>query len=230
MEEINLVEVFNMFLRKWWLIVTFMIVCGTATYMYTDVFVQETYETDGSFYINVETQQMQYDEAVTSGKLIANARFALSCSEILQSRTFLESVSAQLGALGETYNANRIKSMLDIEILNETEFIKLKVTGNNPDDVYDILNCIMEMAPQKITDTVKGGSASIVDIPYTPKNPVGPNKTKNTLIGMIVGLIISALMIFLMELFDTHIKTADEIKNKYKLPVLGEIPQLDGEK
>lgn len=230
MEEINLVEVFNMFLRKWWLIVTFMIVCGTATYMYTDVFVQETYETDGSFYVNVETQQQQYDDAVTSGKLIANARLAITCSEILQSRTFLEEVSAQLGSLGELYNAKRIKSMLEIEILNETELINIKVTGNNPDDVYDILNCIMEKAPRKITDTVKGGSASIVDIPYVPQNPVGPNKTKNTLIGMIAGLVISALMIFLMELFDTHIKTADEIKNKYKLPVLGEIPQLDSEK
>ena len=230
MEEINLVEVFNMFLRKWWLIATFMIVCGTATYMYTDVFVQETYETDGSFYANVETQQIQNDETVTSGKLIANSRFAITCEELLHGRTFLEEVSKQLGALRQTYNANRINGMLKVEIQNESEIIKLKVTGNNPDDVYDILNCIMEKAPEMVTSTVKGGSLSIVDVPYVPQNPVGPNKTKNTLIGMIVGLIISALMIFLMELFDTHIKTAEEVKSKYELPVLGEIPQMDGEK
>lgn len=225
-----MVEVFNMFLRKWWLIVTFMVVCGTATYMYTDIFVQETYQTDGSFYVNVETQQIQNDETVTSGKLMANSRLALTYMELLQSRTFLEEVSNSLGALGKDYSANRIKGMLKAEVVNETEIISLKVTGNDPNDVYDVLNCIMEKAPEKIINTVGGGAVSMVDIPYVPQSPTGPNRTKNTLLGMIVGLVISSLMIFLMELFDTHIKSAEEVKTRYNFPVLGEIPQLDSDR
>lgn len=230
MEEINLIEVFNIFLRKWWLIVTLMIIGATAAYMYTDLFIQPTYETDGSFYVNVETQQVHNDEAVSSGKLNANQRLAITYTELLKSRTFLEEVSEQLGKdLKSVYTVQRIKSMLNVQAVNETEIIGLKVTGNDPDDIYQILNCIMANAPDKIINTVGGGSVTMVDIPYVPDHPVGPNKTKNTLVGAIIGFVISALMVFLMELFDTHIKSAEEMRTRYSEPMLGEIPQLNTE-
>ena len=37
---------------------------------------------------------------------------------------------------------------------------------------------------------------------------------------------VSSRWIFLMNLFDTHIKTADEMKQRYDEPILGEIPSF----
>ena len=48
-------------------------------------------------------------------------------------------------------------------------------------------------------------------------------------LGMLVGAVLAAGIIFLMELFDTHIKSPDEIRSSYDEPIIGEIPSLGEE-
>lgn len=227
LEEINLVEIINMFLRKWWLIITLMFVGGTAAYMYTDLFVDPTYKSDGSFYVNCETERVDVNEITSSGQLNSNSRLAMSCAEILTRRSFLERVAEQLNDdLDTTYSWSNIKSMLTVAPVNETELLELTLVGTDRNQLPTILNYIMDLAPETVMQVINGGSLESVDRPAEVPTRVGPNITKNTLIGVIGGLVVAALIIFLIELFDTHIKASDEIKSKYKEPVLGEIPTL----
>jgi len=39
-----------------------------------------------------------------------------------------------------------------------------------------------------------------------------------------------ATIIFVIDLFDTRIRSSEEVRTKYKLPILGEIPQFNGDK
>ena len=45
-------------------------------------------------------------------------------------------------------------------------------------------------------------------------------------IGFIAGAALAALIIFLINLFDTRVKSSEELSNKYNLPILGEVPNL----
>jgi len=226
--DLNFVQVLNMFLRKWWLIAIVAIVCGAATYLFCDICINETYQTDGSFYVNIA--QQQEGEIISSGQLTSSTRLAVTYSELIKSRTFLEDVSAHLySKTGKEYKAAKLKKMMDT-VLNETEIIGITVKGTEPEDIYDILNCIMELAPEKITSTVGGGSVAMVDEPYVPEYPIGPNKTRNTIIGIFVGILLSLVLIFVIDLFDTRIRSSEEVRTKYKLPILGEIPQFNGDK
>ncbi len=224
-DNLNVIDVLNMMIRKWWLIVITMIIFGSATYIYTDLFVEPLYKTDGTLYVNCDTEASQLD--VTSvGRLDSNYRLASTYIEILKRRTFLTEVARDLN---NKYSYSEISKMLDIESVNETELLEITVTGENPQDICSILDSILNRAEDQLLAIVRGGSVEIVDRPYVPTAPFSPNKSRNTMIGLIVGAVLAAGVIFLMNLFDTHIKTADELRRRYDEPVLGEIPSLSAE-
>ena len=47
--------------------------------------------------------------------------------------------------------------------------------------------------------------------------------------SLVIGLVLSVAAILWMEIFDTRIKTPEQIKTSYDEPLLGEIPSLEEE-
>ncbi len=218
--EINIIDLLNVMIRKWWVIAISVMICGGGTYVYTDLFVEPMYRTDGSIYVNCETEAERVDVA-SSGRMESNARLAVTYVEILRARSFLTDVARDLN---NKYSYAQIQNMLTIEPVNETELLKITVEGTDPDDACKIVESILQRAGEQLMTIVKAGTVEIVDEPYVPLVPFSPNKSRNTLFGALAGAILAIGFLFLMELFDTHVKNADEIRQKYSEPVLGEIP------
>ena len=63
----------------------------------------------------------------------------------------------------------------------------------------------------------------IVDNAYAQSKPVSPNVPVVLLIGLIAGLMLPVLLLYLKNLFTTKFSTQDELQNITKSPVLGEI-------
>ena len=66
----------------------------------------------------------------------------------------------------------------------------------------------------------------MLDEAYKPGAPVSPNVKQNALIAFLLGVAAGAGIILLLELFDTRIKSRDDIVNKFPEPLLGEIPEF----
>ena len=218
--EINIIDLLNVMIRKWWVIAISIMICGGGTYVYTDLFVEPMYRTDGSIYVNCETEAERVDVA-SSGRMESNARLAVTYVEILRARSFLTDVARDLN---NKYSYAQIQNMLTIQPVNETELLKITVEGTNAADVCKIVESILQRAGEQLMTIVKAGTVEIVDEPYVPIVPFSPNKSRNTLFGALAGAVLAVGFLFLMELFDTHVKNADEIRQRYSEPVLGEIP------
>ena len=218
--EINIIDLLNVMIRKWWVIAISVMICGGGTYVYTDLFVEPMYRTDGSIYVNCETEAERVDVA-SSGRMESNARLAVTYVEILRARSFLTDVARDLN---NKYSYVQIQNMLTIQPVNETELLKITVEGTDADDTCKIVESILQRAGEQLMTIVKAGTVEIVDEPFVPLVPFSPNKSRNTLFGALAGAVLAMGFLFLMELFDTHVKNADEIRQKYSEPVLGEIP------
>lgn len=218
--EINIIDLLNVMIRKWWVIAISIMICGGGTYVYTDLFVEPMYRTDGSIYVNCETEAERVDVA-SSGRMESNARLAVTYVEILRARSFLTDVARDLN---NKYSYAQIQNMLTIQPVNETELLKITVEGTDADDACKIVESILQRAGEQLMTIVKAGTVEIVDEPYVPIVPFSPNKSRNTLFGALAGAVLAVGFLFLMELFDTHVKNADEIRQRYSEPVLGEIP------
>lgn len=77
-----------------------------------------------------------------------------------------------------------------------------------------------------LNEAEKTSDVSIVNIAAMPLLPVSPNKAKNQIIGIMLGLVVGIVMAFVVEHLDTSIATIEEIEALLKIPVVGVIPFL----
>lgn len=110
----------------------------------------------------------------------------------------------------------------ELELARITRELKMQ------EELYTILSKQLEEA--------KLGLASIVSFvavvnPAMPKrNPVSPNMKLNMAVGILLGLFLAVVVIFVLENLDISITTIEDIENILKLPVLGLIPHIFSEK
>ena len=58
--------------------------------------------------------------------------------------------------------------------------------------------------------------------------PSSPSTSKNTVIGLLVGLVLAVIVNLLRELLDTRIKNEEDLSRRYDIPILGVIPDFSG--
>ena len=66
----------------------------------------------------------------------------------------------------------------------------------------------------------------VVEEAQTPAIPVRPRTLQNTLLGTVVGLLLSMGIIFLIEYLDDRVRTPEQIDKILKLPVVGLIARM----
>ena len=104
---------------------------------------------------------------------------------------------------------------------------------------YTILKRNVEMN-QKLYDTILSrakeadiiGNIDVSNIRITekavlPTFPVSPNKKRNVVLGIIIGLMIGIGISFLWEYLDRSLRTEEDVHRYLDLPVLSVIPIAD---
>jgi succinoglycan biosynthesis transport protein ExoP len=71
-----------------------------------------------------------------------------------------------------------------------------------------------------------GQTFQVLDPADLPKTPVRPNRAKIILVGLVLGLAAGGGGAYLAEMLDQSIRTVEQLKAAYNLPVLGAIPDL----
>lgn len=221
-DELNIMDLVDMLMRRWWIMLVSMLLVGVMAFVFTEVFISPAYRSEGALYVNSTTDQ-QMNQTLTMSTLTASQQLVSTYAEILKRRTFLESVSKDID---NKYSAQQLKGMISISSVNDTEIMQISVTSGDPDDSYLIAHSVLMRAPDELIRVVEAGSVKLLDDAKKNTAAVSPNIRQNTLIGALLGLIIGALIIFLLEIIDTRIKDAASITAKYGEPVLGEIPTL----
>ena len=91
-----------------------------------------------------------------------------------------------------------------------------------------IANCIAELLPGRISEIVEGSSVKIVDYAIVPSHKSSPSISRYTLLGLLLGAVVSCGVIVLMELFDEQIRDEDYVRQTFDLPLLAAVPDLTG--
>lgn len=216
-EELSIIEIIHMMVKRWWLILICAVAAGALAFVYTSFFMDPQYKSDGALYVASTRDSVE----ITQGTITASQKLAETYAEILQRRSFLEEISETMEG---RYSVQELKSMVKVSPINETELLEVSVSGENPYDVYQITEAILLQAQEALMDVIKSGSVDIVDNAYLPSSPYSPSIPKNTLIGIIAGMVIAMGIIFIMELVDTRVRSSEEVRARFKQPILGEIP------
>lgn len=218
--EISLQEIAGILLHCLWLIAGATIMGALIAFLLTKAFITPQYAASASLYVyNTDNR-----ESITQSDITTSQKLVETYIVIMQSDAVLNQV-AEESALG--YSAKEIKEMFSASAINNTEVFQIVIKNPNPEHAQLLANTFLKVAPSEIIRVVKAGSVETVDEAALPTSPVSPNTVRNTLIGGLLGLLLSAAIVVLKEFLDTTIKTAEDIKKLTSIPIIGVIPTIN---
>ncbi len=228
-DEIDLLEVAKALLHRWWALVLAVVIFGAAAFGYTYFFIDPLYQSSTLLYVNNSDISLGATSfTISNADLTAAQKLVNTYVVILKSRTALSEVIEEAGL---NYSYEELKDMISAAAVNSTEVFEVVVTSKDPAEAERIANTIANVLPEKIADIVSGSDVRIVDYAVIPSHRSSPSYTRNTAIGMLLGLVLSAAAVILAGMFDDNIRSEDYLAQAYPdIPLLAVIPDMVGGK
>ena len=222
--EIDLRRIFIVLLTRAWIIILVAALIGTAAYGYART-IRPTYSASAQLYVN---NNYQDSPGYSSSQLMAAQELADTYIVIMRSREVLKEVQA---ATGLGYTVADLKNMITASTVNDTEIFQVTVTCHDYTHAAKIANAIAEILPVKSPAIVEGSSVTIVDYAQENPNKIAPSYTKYALGGAVIGGLLTAVILVILELLDTTIHSEEFLNAVYKdYPLLAVIPGTEGSK
>lgn len=202
--ELDIIRVLKTFICNIHIILSVAIVLGAGFFTISKVSAVPTYETSTI----IMTEKSSNDSI--------NATYAnLSKSNLL--------VSKVKDKLGLEMSYEEFTNKITVEPISNTRMINIVVKDTIPKRATDIANQTAIELKSAIGKLNKN-RVIIVDKARLPKKNINQNSKKNGAIGFVLGSLIGTSILLVKELTDTRIKSADEIKEYYEIPLIGIVP------
>lgn len=222
MEEISLRDLFYI-LRKWLALIIILTILAVAVSGIVSYFVLEPeYQTFTTLMVGKPKDYMS-ENKIEYNDLMLNQKLVSTYGEIVKSRLVTDEVIENLN-LDVSFNTFRDK--VSINLVKDTEIIKIQVTDTDPMVSALIANETAKVFMNRVKDIMKVENVQIIDIAQAPKTPISPRPKLNMAIAAVLGLMAGVFIAFLIEFLDNSIKTPEEIEKHLGLPVMGAIPMI----
>lgn len=220
MPLLDLKEILQDIWKGKFFIIALMIIFGLIMGIRMEFFVKASYTADGVLYIYSQNiSELQQASGVTGSEIKDARTMSTTYLETLKLRSFLTEVS---NATGGVYSWKEIKNMMRVASVNETEYVSVSVTADNPQMAYKIAKCICEKAQGKFSEIFKSGEAIIVDEVTYPKNANNKGTLNKIFMSLIFGALLGVAIIVVINIFDRRMRKSEEISKKFNISILGE--------
>lgn len=224
--EVDLLSMAKLLINRAWIIIISMVVLGAILFSYSLFFITPTYQASAKMYVNNSSFDVG-SVSISNSELVAAKSLLEIYVIILKTRITLERVIEEAGL---EYSYEQLYGMVSASSVNDTEIFQITVTSTSPSEAELIVDKIVEVLPERISDVVEGSSVSLVDHAVLPTQKSSPNCTKYAIIGFVIGAILSSGAIIVAQLFDNTVSGEEYLTQKYDIPVLVVVPDAHDQK
>ncbi len=215
--EIDLGEVFHLVISKLGVIILSGILLGVLSIIGTILFITPKYEST----TKIMVLNKQDNNTLTSADMQTSTQLTKDYAELIQSRTVLEGVIAQLN-LDMTYK--EMLNKVSVETSSDSRIVSISVTDEDPYTASEIANAVRDMAAEHIQSVMDIEAVNVVDTANIPNEKASPSLAKNGVIGGLLGVIIAMAAVIIIYLTNDTIKVEEDVERYLGLSVLGSIP------
>lgn len=195
-----------------------------AIFIFSKFVISPKYEADASVAVNAIEVAGNFEKGSQSSDNFQLSQAILNSSvEVMKSSQVMDET---IHSLGLDSDADRLGRDVKITPVPNSEVINIAVSYRSQSQVKQIEQVIIELSQQKMSNLYKGITVDIVAPPKLSDN-VSPNVMLYTILGLLGGLFISCLWVFLTEKLSDKIKSEKALR-ELDLPVLGIIPETEG--
>lgn len=213
-------------LKRAWLVVICAELGFGAMYMYTTRRLPDTYTASGTMYVNnanpnlTEYQYTNYSDLNTALKLIDTYMVVVKSEQVMN--TIVDKL--QVNHPGIT--AGQVSPSLSMASVSETGVVAVNSRTNDPQLSADIVNTVLDEAPDEIIRVVGAGNIEIIDYAKVPVFPDGRGATRQGMKGALYGAAIAAALLALLYILNQRIMDSQELVDNYKIPVLASVQRV----
>lgn len=210
--------------RRVWLIGTCGLLVAIIAFSIAAFAIAPTYSSYVKLYVNNSSFSLGNTSfSISSSELTAAQSLVRTYGDILISRSTLERVIEKADV---NYTWKELSKMVTYAPSNNTEIMRVTVTCEDPYEASKIANTIAEVLPVRISEIIEGASMEVVDTAIPDHEKVAPSITQYTAIGLVLGILISAIALFVLALTDDTIHDEEYVLRTYNYPILGKVPDL----
>ena len=198
------------------------ILLGLLAFVGTKLFITPMYTSTTRFYVltrTTDTGNVTYNDLQTGSQLTKDY------AELVKSRPGLEEV---ISVLNLDMDTEELADNITVTTPTDTRVMSINVRDAEPKQARDIADAVRQAVGIQIQDIMDVDSVKTVEEANLPDSPSSPSVMRNTLIGAILGILISAGIIILVFMLDDTVKTPEDVETYLGLNVLASIPVYDG--
>lgn len=220
--EIDLVELFYVFLNRIWLLVICMAIGGAAAFAWTACFIKPVYKTSAEIYVVSASN----NSVVNLTDLQIGNTVKTDYMELMLSRPVLEKV---IESLNVNKTVSQIRSMVSITNKTDTRILQITATNTDPQLATDVANELATQSILLLPEIMENEPPNLVSTALFPTAPAGPSIVKNTLLGAILGFVLCGAVLVVIFLSDRSFKGADDMQKYFGMMPLAVVPTVQFE-
>ena len=217
--EIDLVELFYVFLNRIWLLVICMAIGGAAAFAWTACFIKPVYKTSAEIYVVSASN----NSVVNLADLQLGSAVKSDYMELMLRRPVLEKV---IEALNVNKTVNEIRNMVSITNKADTRILQIAATSTDPQLATDVANELATQSILLLPEIMENEPPNLVSTALFPTAPAGPSIVKNTLLGAILGFVLCGAVLVVIFLSDRSFKGADDMQKYFGMMPLAVVPTV----
>lgn len=222
MEELDLKELFNIFWSRKVAIILIILVFMVIGVIYTIGFTVPMYSSSTTLVLATSGKtETNANTTITATEITVNSKLVSTYSELVKSKNILRQVISNLGI---KVDEDKLRKNITVSSVKDTELIEITVKDENPSYAAQIANEIAKVFTEKVKDIYNIDNVQIVDEAEVANMPSNINHEKDVIIFTFIGLVIAVCYVLIVNMLDTTVKTAEDIENGFKVPVLASIP------
>ena len=224
--KIDLVKLGVYILRRAWLVVLCAELGFGAMYMHTTRKLQDTYTASGTMYVNVvnpntsDYQYTNYSDLSTALKLIDTYMVVVKSEQVMN--TVVEKLSANHPGI----TSGQVSPTLSMASVSETGVVSVRSRTGDPQLAADIVNTVMEEAPDEIIRVVGAGNIEIIDYAKVPVFPDDRGAIQRGMRGAAYGVVLAVAILSLLFIFNQRVTDSRDLTENYRIPILASIQRL----
>lgn len=219
--EIDLVALFYRFLEKaHWIVLTALLGAAIA-FAIVNYLVKPIYQATAKIYI------VGSDTTISLSDLQIGSNLAADYKEVFKNWHVHELVDKRLNL---NYSYTKLSNMVSVTNPSSTHVLYVSVKSPDPAEAKLMADTYAQVAREFIAAKMDMREPNVFEEARTPTSPVTPQKTRDLIIGFLLGALLAMAIVTIKFISDDRICTSEDIAKVGNMATLGLIPLQDMDK
>lgn len=172
----------------------------------------------------VLVQNLNNSESISQKDLTINQNLISTYSKIAKSNKILKQVIENLNL---EISEEELAKEISIEAVKNTEVLRITVLNENSQIAADTANELYNVFSEEVSKLYNISNIHVVDLAEKAEEAYNINHIKDIMIFVSLGVVISSILVGIIYIMDTTIKSEKDVEAYTDLSVLSTIPLTD---